>query len=765
MRLPSYAVSIVLILLYIVAVGARLGGSGERTPYFKGASAMNYRHAVAVADGVSLTDVDRKANWPEGYQPAGYRAAGVETIVGYAFKVGRYFSEVDGRDFVSRFTVLVFSLCVFTIFALTRRVWDCQAAGFLAAAVVAMFVPLIDATDGSRFEHTPFAVVLATLHVLLLLARARWARFARGAAALVALAMLACWEPAVYYVAAIVLALVMLPDGATAIRRGVVVSHAAAVVAACIVFPHLRSAHALASWPTAAVVAAAIVPFVGARVDARVPRLAAIAAAAVVLTLLATPLRSGADGGIPGLEYAWYRVRFLLEKPMSAQLIPAEVRHLWSFEHAPPSRYAALSFFLPLAFLAAAAALVAREGDRWRRPAFVVAASAAALTAAAYAVDRAALVPAAAALAVLVALSVRGLPAALRTRGPLVVLGGYLVVAQLAFPLGAANPTFQVAKTGGFAHRDPSRFLWVSMENTDRGLVGFVASRTSVKDPFLCSPDIGALLLTFTGRTSVTLPGALGATDAARNVEVLHALYEDESSLYDTCRRLGVAYVLYTIDLLLDTTRQSPSYLVGVPNVSRASAVFRMHFAPEGLRHFTLVYENPHHRLFKVTGEPETLFLTDHPPVYQLDAFEQSGGNVEAFRQRVVELLLTYREANVDRARGNFDGALSKLSWCLQQAPGFTLARIGIGATLTRAGRLEEARDVLLSVIGYAPDNTLALYHTAYVLAALEETDRAGDYLDILFSTATDPDVIEKARLLKTFVDQGLPVTPRAIPE
>jgi len=166
-----------------------------------------------------------------------------------------------------------------------------------------------------------------------------------------------------------------------------------------------------------------------------------------------------------------------------------------------------------------------------------------------------------------------------------------------------------------------------------------------------------------------------------------------------------------------------------------------------------------------VTESAETVFLTDHPPVYQLDAFEQLGGDVEAFRRRMIELVLTYRDATVDRARGNFDGSLRKLSWCLQQAPGFTLARIGIGSTLTRAGRLEEARDVLLSVIGYAPDNTLALYQAAYVLAALEETDRASDYLDILFATATDPDLIDKARLLKTFVDQGIPVTPRAIPE
>jgi hypothetical protein len=424
-----------------------------------------------------------------------------------------------------------------------------------------------------------------------------------------------------------------------------------------------------------------------------------------------------------------------------------------------------LSMFLPLAFFVAAAAVGARD-HLWRqRRAVLVAAATAALGAVAYVIDRAALVPAVVMMTPLVGLSGRGISGAMGTRAPLVAIGAFLVIAPMAFPLGAANPVFQIAKSGGFAHQDPQRFLWASIENTDRELVGFVAQRASVRDPFLGSPEVTALLLAFSGRTSVPLGGAVQRTQAVRNVALVRAFYDDEAGLYQTCRENGVRYVLYSIDLLLDTTRYSPAYLAGVPAISRESAAFRMHFAPETLEHFTLVFENAHYRLYRVTDEPEAIFLTDHPPVYQIDAFERVGGDAEAFRQRTLELLLTYRDALRSRARGNTEGALRKLSWCLQEAPGFTLARIAVGSTLIRAGRLEEAREVLLSVIGYAPDNALALYHTAYVLAALEETDRAQEYLALFFATATDPDLIEKARLLKTFVDQGIPVTPGSIPE
>ncbi len=766
MRLPSYAIQAILILLYVVAVSTRLAGMGENTsPYYKGASAMNYRHAVAVADGTSLRAADRKANWPDGYTPASYRSAGAEILTGTALRAGRYFSDVDGRDFISRLLVLWFSLCVFTMYGLTRRLWDCQAAGLLAAAMVALFVPLIDATNGRQFAHAGVAIVFASIHALLVL-RAHRSRSWPSAvlAAVIAFLIMAVWELGLYYVAAAVVGLTLVPSSTPAKRRLLIISHVAAAIAACVTLPYLRALHAAFTWPMAAMAGAVITSFTGSRTGGRVSRSAIIAASTVVLTLLMTPLRAGADT-VPVLGYAWYRLRFLLDKPASAQLLPAEIRSMWSFDHAPPSRHALLSFFLPFAFFASALAMVVREGIRRHRRVLPVVLAIALLGTLAYAIDRSALVPAAMAIIPAIALSARGLSAAAKTRGPLVVLGAYLVVAQLAFPLGAANPTFQIAKGAGFALQDPNRFLWVSMENTDRQLVSFIASRTSVADAVLGSPDITALLLTFTGRTSLTLSGAVTTSHAERNAELMRALYEDEVSLYDTCRQLKISYVLYSIDFLLDTRRYSPAYLAGVPDVARDSMVFRMHFAPEGLRHFTLVYENPHYRLFKVTAAPETVFLTDHPPVYQLDAFDRVGGDAEAFRKRVIKLILTYRDANVDRAAGNFDAALKKLTWCLREAPGFTLARIGVGTTLTRAGRLEEARDVLLSVIGYAPDNTTALYHTAYTLAALGETDRASDYLQVFFTTAGDPDLIEKARLLKTFIDQGLPITPRSILE
>jgi hypothetical protein len=765
MTLSRYATLTVLALIYVVAVGARLHTGTQTSPYFHGASAMNYRHAMAVADGHSLTASTNKANWPDGYRPAAYRASGVEYFAGYTYKVVHYFSNVDGRVFVRRFVVLLFSLCVFTLYAFVRRLWDCQAAGLLAAGLVAAFVPLVHATNGREFGHTPFAILLITVHALALLDFHRRGKVASGvAAAAVGFLLVAAWELGVYYVAAALCVVVFVGARPGPGRVWVTGLHAVAVVSACALLPYLRGTRAAFSWPVVLTVLVAAAEFLPGRLG-RPRRALAVAVATLVLTAILSPLRAGASESVPVVGYAWTRLRFLFAKPTSPQLLPDAIRALWSVDHAPPSAAARLDFFLPLAFFAVGMGLAWRERMASRRTALLTTTVAGAAAVVAFALDRSAV--ALAAVAVLPALASVGVGfrAAARSRAPVVAVGAYLVLAQLVFPYGAANPVFQIEKSSGVALRDPDKFLWVGLEDTDKGLVRFVATRTAVANPFLSSTDLTALLLTFSGRTSVPLPGAIDAGHLERNARLAHAVYEDEAHLYETCRRLGVRYVVYSIDMFLDTTKYSPCYLAGLRDVSPESAAFQMQFHPESLHQFTLVYENEHHRLFKVTPEQQPVFLTDHPPVYQFEVFDRVARDVPAFRQRVIDLMISYHDAREAAYRGEYDVALKKLDWCLEVAPRFTLARIAKGTTLSLAGRFEEARDVLLSVLEYAPDNPNALYHAAYALAALGETDRAREYLDVFFTTAKDKELIEKGRMLKTFIEQGVPVTPGAIPE
>jgi tetratricopeptide (TPR) repeat protein len=182
-----------------------------------------------------------------------------------------------------------------------------------------------------------------------------------------------------------------------------------------------------------------------------------------------------------------------------------------------------------------------------------------------------------------------------------------------------------------------------------------------------------------------------------------------------------------------------------------------MHFDPEGLLRFTLLYENEHYRLFGVTGSPELIFTTDHPPVYQRDVLAKAQGDLEAFQRQTVEIMLTYSEAVRVRAQGNAEGARRRLEWCLLQLPRFTKARLALADALMDLDRTEDARRVIAQLIAYAPDNPRGLYYAAYLAAQAGQYEEAKAYLAILFTVERDPDGLQRARELQMFLDQRIP--------
>jgi tetratricopeptide (TPR) repeat protein len=186
-----------------------------------------------------------------------------------------------------------------------------------------------------------------------------------------------------------------------------------------------------------------------------------------------------------------------------------------------------------------------------------------------------------------------------------------------------------------------------------------------------------------------------------------------------------------------------------------------MQFDPESLRHFTLLYENDHYRLFKVTETTQPVFLTDHPLFFQGDLFARDGFNPDHFRNHVVWLMVTYSNALAERASGNAEQARQILDTCVRQAPRFTRARLALADALMDLGRLEEARRQIAAVIEYAPDNAQALYAAAFVQVQMGNSEAAKPYLDLLPQTG-DRDIMEKARALRYYIDHNLPVRPGA---
>lgn len=796
MRLPDYAVKIILVLAFLFAAGSRFSStSGSLYRYFPGESAMNYRDALTVSvdwDAGVLDRHTRKSNWPEGYRPARVRPVGVEYLAGAVLKAATWLGDEDERNIVRRLVVLFFSMGVFAVYPLTRKLWGSQAAALMATAVYAVFPPLVEATNGRVIGHTTFALPVVLIH-LLFLQRLTGRRDAPGGArvtgkavtsrtvwivaigtALTTVALVSAWELTPYYLAACAVVATLFYPLTTTGRRLVATLHLAAFATAAFLFPFTAAARVAFSWPGAVLVACCAHTFAPRRFAGPGRGGLFVAAGALALTLAFAPLRAGGEAaGLPGLEYAWYRLRFLVARPSSPALLPGPIRDLWSSDHAHPSVHSMLAFFLPLLFFLAAASweaarLVRRHsnppngdgpdyGDTTARVLTAAAAAAAGLIV--FAVDRSGLAMGLVAALPFLALAGRALEGPSKALAALTVAGWLIVAGQALSPRGDANASLLIARAMDVEYRDGAKVAWMSMENTDEELIRFVAKRTSTRDPFLGVPRATALLLAFSGRTSVLLEGGYASQLSARRIEMTRLLYGDESELYRRCRQDGIGYLLYSIDYLLDTTRYSPLYLAGLTVSPHDCVATSMQFAPESLTHFNLVYENDRYRLFRVTDRLEPVFLTDHPPVYQREILERNADDYRSFRERIGRLMLVYSEARELAAVRRFDASISRLNWCLQQAPRFTRARVALGAALLESGQTERAAGVLMEVIQYAPDNPDALYLAADALAKLERNEQALSLLRILYGATRDSELLERARLLEALIERDASVT------
>ena len=761
MKLGRRSLLLVLVALYIGAVWVRfesLGGSAY--PYYKGESGTNFRHAHEIADRGALPSMDRSASWPEGYSPSRVKPNGVEYVTGFAYRLVRPFSDVSEKRFSSVFTVLFFSLSVFTLYALTRTLWTCQAAGAFAAFAVAFSGPLIDVTNGKEYLHAPFAFVVISLHLAIFLScAARPSLTAAVLSGLVGFVLFGVWGAAGLYIAAFGLAVLVLPSLSPEARRRVLAAHLAAVLLAGIILPNLRAARFVLAWPTVWLAVITLYSFFREKLPRRIPGWIYVAGGFAAVALVLRPLQSGGTDVLDPLSYWYHRIRFIAGKPGDPALLSDAVRLAWTYDHAPPGVSMLVTFFLPLVFLIPLAVVGIRALRRERNVPLWVLLASAAVGIAVFFIDRRAVFSAALFAFPLVSGAFMGFGSHLKTRAVPAALAVALLAATSPFVSSKTDVVRRIGTRLGLSPSSTGGFTWASIGNADRDLVRVLATRTSTRsDVILAPPEISSLVATFAGRATVLAPGVFSREMARKVIETTSGFYGDEKDLYTRCEALGATYVLYSIDLLLDGSSYSSWYMSGAAGNGEESLAHRMHFAPETLRRFQLVYENDNYRLFRVTADVRPVFLTDHPPVYQEGILRAQGDNLDAFYSRIVDILSTYQTAVAAQTQGDERGAIPRFLYCLDQAPAFTSARLGVGDSLLRLGKPDDAFAAYSRVLQYAPDNTHALYYGALSLAYTGRKEEARRLIDLLLTATAQSDIRSQALELKAALESGRPL-------
>lgn len=758
MTLGRRSLFLVLIALYIGAVWARFASVGGLDyPYYKGESGTNFRAFHEIVDSGALPQSDVQASWPEGYSPSLAKPNGVEFVTAFAYRLVRPFSDVAEKDFSSVFTVLFFSLSVFTLFVLTRRLWSCQAAGVFAALLVALSAPLVGATNGKEFIHAPYAFVVITLHLAIFLSYVARPSVSRAVlSGLAAFVLFSAWEGASLYTAAFGLVVLVLPVLSPQLRRRVLAATLAATLAAGLVLPHLRAARLVLSWPTIWLAVITVVSFCREKLPRKIPVWVYVAGAFAVLTLALKPFQSGGTGVLDPLSYWYYRIRFIAGKPADPTFLPDAVRLAWDYGHIPPEAAGLAVFFLPLVLLLPFAVVGIRALKREKNVVVWVPLAAAAVGIAVYLVDRRAVFSAALFAFPLVSGAFRDFRSHSKARAVPAILAVALLAGTSPLVTARVDAVRRVNVRLGLLSAPTDGFVWASIGNADRDLVRFLTTRTSTRsDVVLAPPDISSLIATFAGRSTALVPGVFSRDMTRKVIGALPGFYGDETGLYTRCESLGATYVLYSIDILLDGSRYSPRYAAGVAGDIEKTLAYKLHFAPETLRRFQLVHENDAYRLFRVTADVKPVFLTDHPPVYQEAILREHKDDFGRFYSRIIDILSTYQTGVSAQARGDERGAIPRFLYCLDQAPAFTAARLGVGDSLLRLGKTNDAFNVYSSVLQYAPDNTHALYFGALSLAYLGRREEAGRIVDLLLTATAQRDIHAQALELKAALESG----------
>lgn len=136
-------------------------------------------------------------------------------------------------------------------------------------------------------------------------------------------------------------------------------------------------------------------------------------------------------------------------------------------------------------------------------------------------------------------------------------------------------------------------------------LVKQIRYRTEPDAPLAAPPQLSGTLAADTGRPVLWRGDALDGDNRAALLEFNNAMFGSEAELVAYCRRRGARYLVVDVETLTAVDSGRARYNSNHPVVSEDCAAYRLHFAPEKLHNFQLVYTGPIYRLYRVLAAGE----------------------------------------------------------------------------------------------------------------------------------------------------------------
>lgn len=635
---------IFLILIYGWGVFLRIDMcSKDSSPLFSSESALQYRYARMIARGESIPSCDFKAQYPEGLKVYRNLSVFMEFVVGYSFRLFKnVFRESEFHKFVKLYTPFFACLSIFAIYLITVEVFKDRTSGIFAALFYASVLPAVIRSSGWEFLRENFSFPFIFFHIYFFLKSINgpWQKHIKSAllSGLFLAISLISWHLAQFYFAVFVSFLLLLLvfgyfKDCFKIFPFVVMP---AFIAGVFV-PHLRASQFILSPPMLFSYVLILSLWLFRK------RKLLIFLILLMIILFAYIVR---PGGIRSYNHVYltfiYKTLFLGGKPLDASLLPYEVRALWVWPFLSPSGHYLLSHFLALSipllfYLADAIVRIKRKASNSAEGKALVLGE----------------------WYLLFCFFCFGIFFLLFLRIVTFFIFFFLIFVAGAIPLVKRKfPRFktfsliiisillvwEIISTRSYGKHSPfsfpghaksRRLQIVTLTNSQEGLYRWIEENTNEEDVILTHFHLSPPILAYTGRT-IVLHSKFENEEIRKKVkDFYYSIFDSEEKIYRYCQKYGVDYLIYAADILLDDSTHGCRYLAESQTLEREWASYKMHFKPEELKHFTLVYENGLYRVYRVGESGKGILAGEHPLIYDESLFKRMETTTGKFTESI----------------------------------------------------------------------------------------------------------------------------------
>ncbi|MDB4444443.1 hypothetical protein N9174_03805 [bacterium] len=577
--------------------------------FFWTESAFHFRHFQMVAEGAGIPAVDYGIQHPEGLDTVRYITPVMERVAGNFYRL--FFSDTPSHLFLVCFSFVFSTLSVLAIFFAGKIAWRSNPAALICAFFYGVTPASLTRTAGGGFIREDFALpfIFSSFACFVFCLRKDKPSVSLLGSLLLLIA-LSAWHVTQMYVSLFMVGLVVVyfvKEDVTFLSKSYLIFLATMVLAA-LILPALRAKYFIFSPAMMLGYSLLIVSWVSRKNSGKPTMRNFLVSGLVIVIFFAGSLFiqkfTGSYSHV--YELLLYKLRFLGVLPEDPARLSFEAKSMWTSAFVSP-KLAELPILLSFSLLFGTVGigiLIYRMITK--------AAEAHEVLILYFSISMFLL------FLMIHRMSVFAVFFMALSMGALTLLRKQYVNYALYFSMGicfliqsSILPSFKL-----LASRPD--------QNTLKNLISFIRTQSAIDTPVLTTFELGPDVAAYAERP-VVLHSKFESPQLRDKVKAVYtSLYQSEEAFYELYKRYKAGIFVYQTNVVLGHGPGSIRYVAGAASLETESTAFLFHFAPERLKHFSLIFQNPAYRVFRAekSAAHET-FDIKYQPIYDLANFSE----------------------------------------------------------------------------------------------------------------------------------------------